>query len=75
MVMNKTTRQTHRWWCVSNGSQTLQRGQLRRLCLPDAVLLGHWDVHFSFTTTRSGGRKWREKTNKERKKNKTNVKL
>jgi hypothetical protein len=49
---------------VSNGSQTLQRGQLRRLCLPDAVLLGHWDMHFSFTTTRSGGQKWREKKNK-----------
>ena len=49
MVM-KTTRQTHRRWCVSNGSQTLQRGQLGRLCLPDAVLLGHWDIRVSFAT-------------------------
>jgi hypothetical protein len=35
---------------VSNGSQTLQRGQLGRLCLPDAVLLGHWDIRVSFAT-------------------------
>lgn len=50
--MNKTT--THRRWCVSNGSQALQRGQLGRLCLPDTVLLRHWDYRDSFATTGNG---------------------
>ena len=65
------TRRTHRGWCVSNGSQTLQRGQLGRLCLPDVVLLRHWGVRcVSFATTgrveREGKRK--EKTTKRGKK-------
>ncbi len=44
---------THHWWRVGNGSLALQRGQLRRLRLPDAVRLRHWD-RFRIESSQSG---------------------
>jgi hypothetical protein len=49
---------------VSNGSQTLQRGQLGRLCLPDVVLLGHWDMRVSGEWMGDGKRKQQQKITK-----------